>query len=364
MKYKVIHNANHVDESCNVCFGMFYNSSDFTIYSDENGSYWIRNNKFDPATLSYGEVDDYIFFEDTLAFGEKLYLLLKDSINKFFDDGRYLSITSFFADECAINDKIEDIKPLCKEFVSNYNIPIYPIEYADFDSLFGRISFRHLVNNALTIYILNFMCDDLLKSYEKHKKLYQSIGIERDDLPIDVYTKVLSYLDHIQGYHDIGKYRTSVIEDMYGYGFMPIKYVTNLFTFAYEILINNIATYASYSKANSNEQHKWMAHAKCYKCLATLRKEIIVSCDSTYKPQRKKRLCDKCKLENRRETVKKYEKSKRVVYDYLKINCYKSKNEELINAIENLGPKDKSTKKNLERLKRQLDSEINKNDRI
>lgn len=364
MKYKVIHNANHVDESCNVCFGMFYNSSDFTIYSDENGSYWICNNKFDPATLSYGEVDDYIFFEDTLAFGEKLYLLLKDSINKVFADGRYLSFVPLFVDNCAINDKIDDIKPLCKEFVSNYNIPIYPIESCDYDFLLGRIPFYFLVNDALRFYILNFMCDDLLESYEEHEKLYQSIGIERDDLPIDVYTKVFSYLDHIQGYHDIGRYRTNVIEDMYGDGFMPIKYVTNLFTFAYEVLINNIATFASYSKSDSNEQHEWEAYAKCYKCLATIRKKIVVSCDSTFKPQRKKILCDKCKSENRRESVKKYEKSKREVYDFLKINCYKSKNEELINAIENLGPKDKSTKKNLERLKRQLDSEINKNDRI
>ena len=53
MKYKIIYNENHVDKSCKVCFGKFYDNWDFTTYYNCDYCY-IKNTKYDPSELSYG----------------------------------------------------------------------------------------------------------------------------------------------------------------------------------------------------------------------------------------------------------------------------------------------------------------------
>lgn len=359
MKYKIIYNENHVDKSCKVCFGKFYDNWDFTTYY--NGDYcYIKNTKYDPSKLSYGELDEYKLFEDILTLGEKFYLLFKDSLKPIFNNGAYKELTQDFVSNETINKKIKAVLPLCIEFISNYNIPICSIERNNSEYLEDNISVHELVNNIIMIYIINFAYTDLASNYEDYKTLYQAIEIEDDDLTYDVLTKIVDFLDNINGRANLGRYKTVITKNLDDENLIPIRYVTNLFTFPYETLLNNIASSITYVKIEEELQHKWVIFAKCHKCLSTLSKEVIVS--SNYISKYKKLLCDKCKKINRDESVKNYENTKRKTYDYLVNNIYKSKNKTLIYNVEHLGPKDKSRKRDLEKYKRQLDCELNKSD--
>ena len=360
MKYKIIYNENHVSENCKVCFGKFYNNWTFTTYYYGKFCY-IKNEKYDAKDLSYGEVREHVFFKDVLTLGKELYRLFKDNLKPIFQNGAYMEITGDFVSNKDINKNIEKVIPLCLDFVSQYNIPIYSLERNNSEYLEDSISVHELVNNAIMIYILNFAYSDLCVHYEENEALYKSLEIDSDDGDYYILIKIVSFLDNIFGRASLGRYKTDVTRNWDEDKIIPIRYVTNLFTFAYETLINNIASYVTYDKDYNEEMHTWKAYTKCHRCLATLSKEVKVSTD--YEPAFNKLLCEECKKVNRHKSVMNYERTKREIYDYLKKNIHRSKNNDLINEVNSLKPKDKEGKKHLKSLKQMLDAEISKTDR-
>lgn len=360
MKYKIIYNENHVSENCKVCFGKFYDNWTFTTYYDGEFCY-IKNEKYDTKNLSYGEVEQYDFFKDVLMLGKELYKLFKDNLKPVFKNGGYVELTCDFVSNKDINKNIEKVIPLCLDFVSQYNIPIYSLERNNSENLENSISVHELVNNAIMIYIINFAYSDICEHYEENETLYKSLEIDSDDVKEDILIKIVSFLDNIIGRASLGRYKTDVTRNWDDENIIPIRYVTNLFTFAYETLINNIASSITYYEYDNGEVHTWIAYTKCHRCLATLSKEVKVSID--YKPTFNKLLCDECQKVNRHKSVMNYERTKREIYDYLKKNIHRSKNNDLINEVNNLKPKDKESKTHLKILKQSLDAEINKTDR-
>ena len=133
--------------------------------------------------------------------------------------------------------------------------------------------------------------------------------------------------------------------------FIPMRYATNLFTFAWDTLQNYFCTNIVYDMNEADEKKCYVIYRRCPDCLATFSKEKEIDISFNQTPSMRLKYCDKCSKRHRNQ---KYESEISILYKFIKesidsIDTSIDDGKKLYNTIINLPAKSKC--KNLKYLR-------------
>ena len=366
MKYIDIYNDEYVPNDVKTLFGTFNEFGNFKIEYDNAGYYKIVNKTSDSKKY-YGEVDEFKLYNDIIKYGGKIYKIVKNNLLTLklkIDRINPPLIGIHMISSNLPDDVYNKLNVICLNFVNDYNIPInnfHPILEAV--SKFNlQISTLDIANEILFIYMIHVLNINKSLGFNKFHNLYTSINLSKECTDQDVSELIMNFIDNAYRLlNELGKYNLKLL---YVDGkYIPIRYVTNLFTLAHEVLIANIASNSFYEY--NDETHTYTLFSRCTRCLKNIYYEVEKPILDLNRAKTRKRYCNDCKMEIKRMNDRKYEHSIRVIYDYLKSNISNISDSMLKKEIENLEPKDKVKKSYLKELELKLNKNLShKNDRV
>lgn len=364
MKHKNIYNKNDISYSAGVLFGPIGISNQYELIKTNNSIYCIRSVNDEPQELSYFEVDENKLYTDILKYGNELYQILKDElipvdISKVSSRNKINIIY-----ENSIDKYIDKIEPICFSFLNNYGFPVAVDELiSTFDfymylnkNCYNIIPVIDVIRYILVIYMLHqsiiHLSDIKVKYPEIHNCFFKNIK----DSNLDMLEALSKYANSRNLFmNNSSKYLVKVLTNDSD-NLIPIRYTTNLFTFAFETFVNCMCT-LSFKEWEANDTYSYISFRKCQKCLKNIYDEPNVSTTSNHIPLNKFYICDDCKRDAKIIASRKYEHSVRELYDKVKAYLLTGSNPELISEIKSMPPKDKITKAYLKELEAKIAKE-------
>ncbi len=308
MKYINIYDDLNIDYECNVLFGKFHNSGKYVINSYKDMIYIKNEVSSNNKKKFYGEVDEALLYKDILRYGKQFYKILYQNLDIIFDCDHFVSITAF---NCVSNKiiNLERIKliPICLEFLESYNIPVDMEELNNSFHDSNSISIYYLVNIILLIYIINLIYSNLEKDYDKYKEAYHIFNIDSDFSSVEILETLADFFNLSAGFgFKLGIYKISILKTK-GNQYVPLRYTTNLFTFAWEMLQNNFATLSFCEISDTDDEKEFLMFRKCSICLKNLTETVLLSAFSDKIPTMKMQYCEECNNKRKRLRNNKYE---------------------------------------------------------
>lgn len=354
MECKELYTKNNIDYGCGKLYGPFPLIKDYSFSTNKKGMKTIipikDNNYID---LFYAEMDEYSFFYDVIHYGQLLYEVFKDNINHLprtwvIPQSFEKSYINIISEQILINN-FSKIESICFEFLKKYTPGVvfqryFPIEYKATQGI--PLSF--MINHILLIFMLHTIFANLSTGFNQYTEIYNAFSINENDTDSEVLDKIIEYINiYSLPYYHIMSFNFEILR--IDNNIIPITITPNIFTFAFEVLQNNVAARSFYSFDEYNDVHSYIGFRKCSRCLKNMADLDMERQTQLVMPVYKRVYCDECRKELKRIASNKYEHSIREIYDELKKNVNKC-NPNLANEIRNLKPKDKETKSHLMKL--------------
>lgn len=353
MKYKYIFAENSALDP-KLVYGRFYKLGNLDVKQlNDNGPLYIYNTT-DDKSYYFAEVDDTILFKDILSYGKKFYLIFENDISNIYSNGQWNRMPISIITDKDILDKRNQVEPLIRQFVNEYNIPIYPTEQNSCEKD-NSISFFNIIHTTLLIYIIHIIYSNLHDGISKYKYAYNALGITNNYSNEKILKELVEFYNKAtNSYLKLGIYRTMIVEQKNHDNniFIPMRYATNLFTFTWDTLQNYFCTNIVYEMDESNEKKYYVIYRRCPDCFATFSKEKEVDISFNQTPSMRLKYCDKCSKRHRNQ---KYETEITDKYNFIKnsindIDTSTDDGKKLYNTIINIPAKSKC--KNLKYLKK------------
>lgn len=298
--------------------------------------YNITNDK----TNYYSYVNNKELFKDTLLYGEKLYNILENELITIYSKEMPIRTTKNCINNVSISAKIQQIEPIVQQFINDYNIPISQ----DSSTEDNVIAVSDIVNLIMLIYIIHIIYTNLSKGYDKYKKAYFVLGITKEYNDKDIFLEIARFCNYATyKYHKLGTYQTKIImqETKTRYILVPMRYATNLFTFAWDFLQNCICSSIVSIENDANEEKNYTLYYRCPVCLKTFSIEKTVNQSFNKTPKIKVTYCDQCSKKQRNIN---YEKGIAKLYKQIKeslndIDTTTDEGKQLYDEIKNLKAK-------------------------
>ncbi len=367
MKCRNIYTGNNIPLSSGVLFGPIALSNQYETIKINNYLDCIRSLNDEQQELSYLDINENKLYSDVLRYGNDLYEILKDNLLPIniqkLSSREYNGIIS----SNDINEHLNTIYPICLKFIENYG---FPFSIDDTEILNNDI-FYHLnkmcynivpiisiVRYILVIYMLHQVLYSLDDIKETHPQIYNCLFEDYENTNLDMLETLVKYISSYNNFLNNGStYKIKIIENDSG-NLTPIRYTTNLFTFAFEAFTNCLCT-LSFKECEADNTYSYTSFRKCQKCFKNIIDEPNVDTIDERIPLNKSYICDDCKKESKRESSRLYERTLRELYDKLKSNIDNC-SPKLANEIKHLKPKDKETKKHLKELYSEYLNDIQK----
>lgn len=351
MEYTETYSKNSLSEFEGKLYGPFLLAVDYKFIKKNNIVRFIPISDIKHKEHLWASINDFEFFQEILKYGKDFYTILKNDIKAipYSLNSPTIINDSYFqlVSENDITKRFKELEPICLDFLLKYGNPInidkyFPQEY-NFEIGYP-VSL--IINHSLLIYIIHTVFAQLKEGYAAYTTIYNSLNIAETDNNHQIYIKVVKYINMFSNpsYH-LSTFNSEIVIDS-SKTFVPISSTSNLFTFAFLALQNNIATKTFYAYDDANFRSTYICFKKCARCLTGFSEAKAI--ESLNKiPKIKTVYCEKCKIELKRIASKKYEKSLREKYNELKENIDKC-SPESIEKLKELRKDGKISKKALE----------------
>lgn len=364
VEFKELYTKNNIEYSCRKLYGPFPLINDYKFSTNKKGMKVIipiRDNNY--KDIFYAEIDEYNFFYDVIRYGSLLYDILKADITplkkSWMIPNSFENSTIQIVSEITISKHFNELKEIITDFISKYTYCFVPQRYFPVKYKINQgIPLFPIINHILFIFMIHTAFDKLSTGFDSYKELYNSMSIKTTNSNLEIMDILIDYLNiYSLPFYHISSFNLELLR--IDNNVIPITVTPNLFSFAFEVLQNNITTRSFYSFNEYYESHQYIGFRKCVRCQKNIVDTEMDRERFLSTPRYKKVYCDDCKHEVRKITSNKYEHSIRILYDELKNNVDKC-NPNLATEIRNLKPKDKVKKSYLQRLYAEYRHDIQK----
>ena len=369
MKYRNIYNRCDFSPSAGLLFGPVGISKQYELIKTKKSVYCIRSINDDNQELSYFDVDENQLYTDIIYYGSKLYDILKDDLLSVDISKLSSRKPSDIIYDNGIAKHIDLIEPICIDFIDNYGFPLstddeqviqHGLFYYLNKNCYNIVSVVSIVRYILIIFMLHQSLIHLNNIKNVYPQIYSCLFNNPEITNSNMLNSLSIYANSYNNFlNQTSKYVIRIItrDDN---TLVPIRYTTNLFTFAFEVFINCLCT-LSYKAWENDDTYSYISFRKCQKCLKNIFDEPNVSTTNNKIPLNRFYICDDCKKDAKRIASRKYEHSLREMYDDIKSMLPSITNPELIATINSMKPKDIITKKELKELKDKILKENGRN---